>query len=75
IFSHTNPDMRIVKEEIFGPVLVIQTFKDEEDAIKLANDSQYGLAGAVFTSDGAKAQRVIRKLRAGITWINTYHPT
>jgi betaine-aldehyde dehydrogenase len=75
IFSNTSPEMRIVKEEIFGPVLVIQTFKDEEEAIKLANDSQYGLAGAVFTSDGAKAQRVIRKLRAGITWINTYHPT
>ncbi|MFJ7728466.1 aldehyde dehydrogenase family protein [Neobacillus sp. NPDC097160] len=75
IFGNTTPDMRIVKEEIFGPVLVIQTFKDEEDAIRLANDSLYGLAGAVFTSDGAKAQRVIRKLRAGITWINTYHPT
>ncbi|WHY79834.1 aldehyde dehydrogenase family protein [Neobacillus sp. WH10] len=75
IFGNTNPQMRIVKEEIFGPVLVIQTFKDEEEAISLANDSIYGLAGAVFTSDGARAQRVIRKLRAGITWINTYHPT
>lgn len=75
IFTNTNPEMRIVREEIFGPVLVIQTFKDEEAAIKLANDSIYGLAGAVFTSDGAKAQRVIRKLRAGITWINAYHPT
>lgn len=75
IFTNTQPNMNIVKEEIFGPVLVIQTFKDEKEAIKLANDSIYGLAGAVFTSDGAKAQRVIRKLRAGITWINTYHPT
>ncbi|MED1469914.1 aldehyde dehydrogenase family protein [Bacillus salipaludis] len=75
IFGNTSSEMRIVKEEIFGPVLVIQTFKDEEEAIKLANDSLFGLAGAVFTSDGAKAQRVIRKLRAGITWINTYHPT
>jgi betaine-aldehyde dehydrogenase len=75
IFGNTNPQMRIVKDEIFGPVLVIQTFKDEEEAINLANDSIYGLAGAVFTSDGARAQRVIRKLRAGITWINTYHPT
>jgi betaine-aldehyde dehydrogenase len=53
----------------------VQTFKDEPEAIRLANDSVYGLAGAVFTNDGAKAQRVIRKLRAGITWINTYHPT
>ncbi|KOS68666.1 betaine-aldehyde dehydrogenase [Lysinibacillus contaminans] len=75
IFTNTHADMTIVKEEIFGPVLVVQTFVNEEEAIKLANDSDYGLAGAVFTSDGAKALRVIRKLRAGITWVNTYHPT
>jgi betaine-aldehyde dehydrogenase len=75
IFIDTKPDMRIVQEEIFGPVLVVQKFKDEAEAIKLANDTVYGLAGAVFTQDGAKAQRVIRKLRAGITWINAYHPT
>lgn len=75
IFTDTHPSMRIVQEEIFGPVLVIQTFKTEEEAIKLANDTPYGLAGAVFTSDSARAMRVIRKLRAGITWINTYHPT
>jgi betaine-aldehyde dehydrogenase len=75
IFTNTRRDMRIVQEEIFGPVLVVQTFKDEADAIKIANDTIYGLAGAVFTSDIAKAHRVIKKLRAGITWINTYHPT
>ncbi|MDQ2817592.1 MAG: aldehyde dehydrogenase family protein [Candidatus Eremiobacteraeota bacterium] len=75
IFSRTNPDMRIVREEIFGPVLVVQRFKDEADAIAMANDTIYGLAGGVFTNDIAKAHRVIRKLRAGITWINTYHPT
>jgi len=75
IFTDTHENMTIVKEEIFGPVLVIQTFKDEEEAIKLANNTIYGLAGAVFTSDGARALRVIRKLRVGITWINTYHPT
>ncbi|MFC4597335.1 aldehyde dehydrogenase family protein [Cohnella hongkongensis] len=75
IFTDATSDMRIVKEEIFGPVLVVQTFKDEEEAVRMANDTIYGLAGAVFTTDGAKAQRVIRKLRAGITWINTYHPT
>jgi betaine-aldehyde dehydrogenase len=75
VFINTHPKMRIVQEEIFGPVLVVQKFKDELDAIRLANDSVYGLAGAVFTNDGAKAQRVVRKLRAGITWINTYHPT
>ncbi|MCR8644430.1 aldehyde dehydrogenase family protein [Paenibacillus sp. N1-5-1-14] len=75
IFGDTTPEMRIVQEEIFGPVLAIQTFRDEAEAIALANGTKYGLAGAVFTSDGAKAQRVIRKLRAGITWINAYHPT
>jgi betaine-aldehyde dehydrogenase len=75
IFDRTSRDMRIVREEIFGPVLVVQRFKDEAEAIALANDTIYGLAGAVFTNDGAKAQRVIRKLRAGITWINAYHPT
>jgi len=75
VFTHTKPNMKIVQEEIFGPVLVVQTFKDEKEAVHLANDTIYGLAGAVFTNDVAKAHRVIRKLRAGITWINTYHPT
>jgi betaine-aldehyde dehydrogenase len=75
IFTDTTPQMRIVREEIFGPVLAVQTFADEAEAIALANDSPYGLAGAVFTSDAARAHRVIRKLRAGITWINAYHPT
>ena len=75
IFDNTTESMRIVREEIFGPVLVVQTFGDEADAVRIANDTIYGLAGAVFTQDGAKANRVIRKLRAGITWINTYHPT
>ena len=75
IFADTTPDMRIVKEEIFGPVLAVQKFKDEKEAIALANDTCYGLAGEVFTNDIAKAHRVIKKLRAGITWINTYNPT
>jgi len=75
IFTDTRRDMRIVQEEIFGPVLAVQTFKGEAEAIALANDTIYGLAGAVFTNDIAKAHRFIRKLRAGITWINTYHPT
>ncbi|MGD8191471.1 aldehyde dehydrogenase family protein [Brevibacillus ginsengisoli] len=75
IFTNVTSDMRIVKEEIFGPVLVIQRFRDEAEAIRLANDTIYGLAGGVFTQDGAKGMRVVKKLRAGITWINTYHPT
>lgn len=75
IFVDCTPDMRIVREEIFGPVLTVLKFKSEEEAIRLANDSDYGLAAGVFTNDSAKALRAIRKLRAGITWINTYHPT
>lgn len=75
IFIDTTPDMRVVREEIFGPVLVVQKFTDEADAIRIANDTDYGLAAGVFTNDGAKAMRVIKKIRAGITWINCYHPT
>ena len=75
VIVDVNHEMRIVQEEIFGPVVVIQKFKDESEAIKLANNTVYGLAGAVFSNDGAKALRVVKKLRAGITWINSYHPT
>ncbi|WP_397536858.1 aldehyde dehydrogenase family protein [Rummeliibacillus pycnus] len=74
-FVDVNQDMRIVQEEIFGPVAVIQKFSTEEEAIQLANGTKYGLAGAVFSNDGAKALRIIKKLRSGITWINSYHPT
>jgi betaine-aldehyde dehydrogenase len=75
IFSDTRPEMRVVSEEIFGPVLVVQTFDGEDDALRIANDTDYGLAAAVFTQDAAKAHRMVRGFRAGITWINTYHPT
>lgn len=74
IFTNVTSDMRIVKEEIFGPVLVIQRFSTEEEAVKLANDTDYGLAAGVFSNDISKALRVIKKIRAGITWINTYGP-
>ncbi|MDQ0201243.1 aldehyde dehydrogenase family protein [Neobacillus ginsengisoli] len=73
IFVDTRPDMRIVQEEIFGPVLVVQKFKDEAEAIQLANDTSYGLAAGVFSQDGAKALRVIKKVRAGITYVNAYN--
>ncbi|WP_409306014.1 aldehyde dehydrogenase family protein [Peribacillus sp. SCS-155] len=75
VFVDVKQEMRIVQEEIFGPVVVIQKFQDEEEAVKLANGTVYGLAGGVFTNDGAKGLRVIKKLRAGITWVNSYHPT
>lgn len=75
IFDNCTSDMKIVKEEIFGPVVTIQTFKTQEEAIALANDTDYGLAGAVFTSDLTRAMTVIKEIRAGITWINCYNPT
>ncbi|MGE7907597.1 aldehyde dehydrogenase family protein [Peribacillus sp. NPDC094092] len=75
VFTNVTSNMRIVQEEIFGPVVTIQKFKDEAEAIQLANDTDFGLAGAVFSGDGAKALRVIKRVRAGITWVNSYHPT
>jgi betaine-aldehyde dehydrogenase len=75
VFRNAPAHARIVREEIFGPVLTVDTFTTEEEAVRKANDTPYGLAGAVFTKDGARAQRVIRKLRAGVTWINTFHLT
>jgi betaine-aldehyde dehydrogenase len=75
IFDNCDSSMTIVREEIFGPVVTIQTFKTETEAIALANDTEYGLAGAVFTADGSRALRVMKELRAGITWINCYNPT
>ncbi|TKD08941.1 aldehyde dehydrogenase family protein [Polyangium fumosum] len=75
IFVDVKPSMRIAREEIFGPVLSVLPFDTEEEAIALANDSEYGLAAAVWTKNLTRAHRVIRELRAGITWVNTYHPT
>lgn len=74
IFTDVTNTMRIVQEEIFGPVVTVQKFKNEEEAIKLANSTIYGLAGGVFSKDGSRALRVIKKIRSGITWINDYHP-
>lgn len=68
--AHTS---RVVQEEIFGPVLVAETFKTEEEAIALANGTMYGLASAVWTKDIDRAMRVGRKLRAGSVWVNCYN--
>jgi betaine-aldehyde dehydrogenase len=75
IFSEVKQDMRIVQEEIFGPVVVVQPFNSEEQAIELANGTPFGLAGGVFTNDVTRAHRVVKALRAGITWVNGYHST
>ena len=63
-----------VHDESFGPVLTVETFTDEDDAVRIANDTVYGLAGAVWTQDAGKAQRVAERLRHGTVWINDYHP-
>ena len=73
IFTDTKPDMKIVREEIFGPVGVVIKFKDEADAIHQANDSQYGLAAAVFSKNIDRAIRVANKLHAGTMWVNCYN--
>ncbi len=64
--------MRIAQEEVFGPVLSVITFKDEEDAIRIGNDVIYGLAAGVWTQNVTRATVMARKLRAGTVWINTY---
>ena len=66
-------DMRVAQEEIFGPVAVVMKFKDEEEVIRMANESEYGLGGAVWTRDINRAVRVCRAIETGRMWVNTYN--
>ena len=75
IFTDCHDDMTIVAEEIFGPVMSVLTFPDEDEVITRANATEFGLAGAVFTRDLTRAHRVIAQLDAGTCWINTYNIT
>ena len=75
IFDGVTESMTIAKEEIFGPVLSVLTFETEEEAIRIANNTEYGLGAGIFTTNLSRAHRVVREIRAGITWINNYHPT
>jgi acyl-CoA reductase-like NAD-dependent aldehyde dehydrogenase len=72
VFADVDNDMTIAREEIFGPVLSIIPFTDEDDAIRIANDTSYGLSAAVWTSDLARAHRVSRAIRAGTVWVNSF---
>jgi aldehyde dehydrogenase (NAD+) len=73
IFDDVDPNMRIAREEIFGPVLATIRFKDAEDAVAKGNATVYGLAAAVWTRDVSKAHRIARAIKAGTVWINTYN--
>jgi betaine-aldehyde dehydrogenase len=72
VFVDVPPKARIMKEEIFGPVLVVELFDTEEEAIALANDSVYGLAASVWTADLRRAHRFVQELQAGVVWVNCF---
>lgn len=74
VLDGCRSDMSVTQDESFGPVLTVETFTDEDEAVRIANDSIYGLAGAVWTQDAGKGQRVAGRLRMGTVWINDYHP-
>ncbi|MGW5866041.1 aldehyde dehydrogenase family protein [Streptomyces sp. NPDC055239] len=74
VLDQCHREMRVVREEVFGPVLTVETFRTEDEAVTLANDTEYGLAGAVWTNDAGLGRRMARRLRHGTIWINDFHP-
>jgi len=75
IFSDVTPKHTIFREEVFGPVMTITSFETDDEAIALANDSEYGLAAAVFSTDPARLERAAREVRAGVVWLNNAQPS
>jgi betaine-aldehyde dehydrogenase len=75
IFDGCRDDMAVVREEIFGPVMAVLSFDDEDEVVRRANATEYGLAAGVFTRDLARGHRVIAKLEAGTCWLNHYNVT
>jgi phenylacetaldehyde dehydrogenase len=73
VLTNTRPDMKVVREEIFGPVLVAEPFTDVAELARVANDSEYGLGAGIWTRDISKAHALAKKLRAGTVWINCYN--
>ncbi|KAF8324536.1 NAD-dependent aldehyde dehydrogenase [Cantharellus anzutake] len=73
IFTDVKPDMKIMREEIFGPVVVVAKFSNDEEAVRLANDTLYGLAAGIFTKDISRAIDVSNKLKSGTVWINEFN--
>jgi aldehyde dehydrogenase (NAD+) len=73
VFDNVKPQMRIAQEEIFGPVLSVLTFSDEEEALRIANNVKYGLVAGIFTSDINRALRLATKIKAGQIYINEYY--
>ncbi len=72
ILAGVEPTSEAVREEIFGPVMTVQTFTDEDEAFQLANDTPYGLAAGVHTGDAGRSLRAVRRLEAGTVWVNRY---
>jgi betaine-aldehyde dehydrogenase len=74
VLDRCSSEMSVTQNESFGPVLTVETFGDDDEAVAIANDSIYGLAGAVWTQDAGRGQRIAGRLRMGTVWINDYHP-
>jgi betaine-aldehyde dehydrogenase/5-carboxymethyl-2-hydroxymuconic-semialdehyde dehydrogenase len=72
LFEPLSNEAEIVQREVFGPVLTFQTFRDEAEAIELANSTRYGLSGIVYTGSMGRAERIGRAIRAGVVWVNTF---